>query len=116
MAENEGIMDKITDLLSDEESVRQLTELAQMLASGDLSEEGESGTPQTGMPDLSAIMKLSGMAGALKGNDRNTELLMALKPRLSEERQGRVDKAVKLLKILALWNLAKESGLLNELL
>lgn len=116
MAENDGITDKITELLSDEESVRQLTELAQMLMNGENIPETENKASESNIPDLSAVMKLSGIAGALSGSDRNTELLMALKPHLSEEKQGRVDKAVKLLKLLALWNMAKESGLLNELI
>ena len=48
--------------------------------------------------------------------DSNTQLLMALRPHLKVERQERVDRAVKLMKLIAVWNAAKESGLLNDIL
>jgi hypothetical protein len=119
----EDIMGKLSELLSDEESVRQLAELAQMLMSdssgggekeGEVAGEGEN-REDTGIPDLGALLKLTGLFGSLSQNDRNAELLLALKPHLSEERQKKVDKAIKLLKLIAVWNMAKESGLLNEL-
>lgn len=119
----EDIMGKLGELLSDEESVRQLSELAQMLmsensgseGSGNEKEPGEGESREAGIPDLGALMKLTGLFGALSQTDKNTELLLALKPHLSEERQKKVDKAIKLLKLIAVWNMAKESGLLNEL-
>lgn len=119
-------MGKIGEILSDEESVKQLTELAQMLSSdisggSDETEEtssdasggdGDSG----GFPDIGSLMKLTGLMGVLSQNDKNAELLLALKPHLGEEKQKKVDKAVKLLKLLAVWNVAKESGVLNDLI
>ena len=48
-------------------------------------------------------------------NDRRTELLLALKPHLSEERRERVDKAVKILKIVSILPALKEQGLLDIL-
>lgn len=108
-------MSKLGELLSDEESIKQLTELAQMMMSGD-TEGGGDGEAAEGMPDLGAVMKLSGLVGAISQKDRNAELLLALKPHLSEERQKKVDKAVKLLKLIAVFNMAKENGLLSDLL
>lgn len=110
----DDVMGKLGELLSDEESVKQIAELAQMLMS---EGEGNGGTDgETQAPDLGAIMKLSGLMGAFSQSDRNAELLLALKPHLSAERQKKVDKAVKLLKLIAVWNIAKESGLLNDIL
>ena len=115
----DDIIGKLGELLSDEESVQQLTELAQMMMSGDEEGSGE-GSEETsngeGMHDLGAVMKIAGLAGALSQKDKNAELLLALKPHLSEERQKKVDKAVKLLKLIAIWNMAKENGLLSDLL
>lgn len=119
-------MDKISGLLSDEESVRQLSELAKMFMSesGEEAPEGESAetsaSPDSsdgagGMPDIDTLLKLTSLAGAFTQNDRNTELLMALKPHLGEEKQKKVDKAVKLLRLIAVWNIAKESGLLKDM-
>ena len=116
-------MGKIGELLSDEESVRQLSELAQMFMSDD--REGDSpedsntagGTEDKGSaPDLSSLMKLTGLTGAFSKPDKKSELLLALKPHLREEKQKKVDKAIKLLKLIAIWNMAKESGLLNDIL
>ena len=118
-------MEKLGELLSDDESVRQLTELAQMLTSE--SEDGSEGSVNSGdtdensghsdgAPNLGALVKLTGLFGAVSQTDRNSELLMALRPHLSPERQKKVDKAVKLLKLIAVWNMAKDSGLLNDLL
>lgn len=116
----DDIMGKIGDLLSDEESVKQLSELAQMI----MSENGNDARQETGesqenggdFPDLGSIMKLTGLLGSVSQQDKNTELLLALKPHLKEEKQKKVDKAIKLLKVIALWNVAKESGLLQDLL
>ena len=110
----DDVMGKLGELLSDEESVKQIAELAQMLMSEGEGNGGADGEAQA--PDLGAIMKLSGLMGAFSQSDRNTELLLALKPHLSAERQKKVDKAVKLLKLIAVWNIAKESGLLNDIL
>ena len=103
-------MGKLEELLSDEESVKQLTELAQMFMNESGNGEGSS------IPDIESVMKLSGLVGAFSQSDKNSELLLALKPHLSAERQQKVDKAIKLLKLIAVWNMAKESGLLDNII
>lgn len=120
----DDIMSRINDLLSDEESVRQLSELAQILVSGNEGETqeerpaaAEAADTQSGeQPDISSILKLTSLIGSASQQDKNTDLLLALKPHLKEEKQKRVDKAIKLLRLLAIWNIAKESGLLQELI
>ena len=109
----DDIMGKMGDLLSDEESVRQLSELAQMIR----SESDDGGEKESGSDaDLGDIMKISGLLSSFTAKDSNTEFLMALKPHLKEKRQARVDKAVKLLKIMAVLEQAKEKGLLNDII
>ena len=105
-------MGRISELLSDEESVKQLSELAQML----VSEEGAENENTSEQPDLSSLMKLTSLVGAASNDTRNTDLLLALKPHLGADKQKRVDKAIKLMKLLAMWNIAKDSGLLHELI
>lgn len=121
-------MGKIGELLSDEESVKQLSELAQMMMGDSASsaqensggetesEQVESSSSESGFPDIGSLMKLTGLMSSMSQNDKNAELLLALKPHLKEEKQKKIDKAVKLLKVIAIWNMAKESGLLKELL
>ena len=122
----DDVMDKVSGLLSDEESVRQLSELAKMFMSDvngeptDTAEEApvedSAGSDGGGMPDIETILKLTSLAGAFTQSDKNADLLLALKPHLGEEKQKRVDRAVKLLKLIAVWNMAKESGLLKDII
>ncbi len=112
------IMERISELLSAEESVKQLSELAQMLVSedGSSSDTDNAEKQSNEQPDLGAVLKLTSMMGAASTGSKNTDLLRALKPHLSEDKQKRVDKAIKLMKLLAMWNIAKDSGLLQELI
>ena len=48
-------------------------------------------------------------------SDKNSELIMALKPHLSPEKQEKADKAVKFMKMFALWETLKSSGMLKDL-
>lgn len=126
-------MGKISGILSDDESVRQLAELVKMFKSGDFNENGESTVKSSEinnssnnnndsqnaddtMPDIQQIMKLASLAGTFSRNDENTGLLLALRPHLSEQKQQKLDKAVKLLKLTAVYSAAKESGLINNIL
>lgn len=114
-------MGKIQEVLSDEESMKQLNELAASLFSSSENEEKsvdneESCNDNSGGTDFDFSKLL--MMGKLMNSasdDKNAELLLALRPLLREERQAKVDKAVKLLKLLAVWNLLKESGMLGDI-
>lgn len=118
----DDIMSRINDLLSDEESVRQLSELAQILVSGNEGEAKEEKCAEEAdekpleQPDIGSLLRLTSIIGSASQQDKNTDLLIALKPHLKEEKQKRVDKAIKLLRLLAIWSVAKESGILQELI
>lgn len=110
-------------------------ELAQLLAQlqGALSAPNTKPTPpaqqgpiiapgagggQLGLPggiDLATIAKLQRAYSAFTARDKNTDLLMAVKPHLSDERQKKVDDAIKILGLLKLWPMIKESGILDSL-
>lgn len=91
---------------------------------GDEETDGEnSGEPASGENsgdglfsgvDLGSMMKLVGMLGAAGGSSDDEKLLIALKPLLREENRGKVDTAVKLLKLISLLPLLKESGLFGQ--
>ena len=115
----DDLTSRISELLSDEESVKQLTELANMLVSEEKSEKQEDQTAADAagdQPDLGTVLKLTSLMGAASCENKNTDLLLALKPHLGVEKQKRVDKAIKLMKLLAMWNILKDSGLLQELI
>ncbi|MDE7289507.1 MAG: hypothetical protein K2N71_08425 [Oscillospiraceae bacterium] len=129
----DDIAEKINALLSDEESMRQIRELAAMFSSGNIGDGdspeagsqysgGENFSPEdsTGsessddFPNINfaAIFQLM---GAMSQSDKNCDLLVALKPHLCAERQVKIDRAVRLLKLYNLFITARESGLLNDL-
>lgn len=130
----DDMMSKIGEILSDPESVKQISELAQMFMSGNISEnqntsdhsescenkqeksENDSDDSIFSGFDFSKLMKLQEIMGAVSGNDKNSELLLALKPHLNEERQKKIDKAIKLMKVIAVWNIVKDSGMLDDFL
>ena len=47
-------------------------------------------------------------------NDKNTQLLLALKPHFGERRQARVDRAIKMIRLFSLLPLLRQSGILSE--
>lgn len=122
----DDLMGKIQEVLSDEESMKQLSELASSLFSSsddeNTGQESESVREEKreedsggGMDfDFSKLLMMGQVMNSVS-NDKNTELLIALKPLLREERQAKVDKAVKMLKLFAVWSVLKESGMLNDL-
>ena len=115
----DDIAEKIGALLSDEESMQQLRELAAMFSGGE-GTDGESGGDAAGQ-DTSAgsmgidpvmIMQLMGAASA---SDKNIDLLKALRPHLSDTRQQKLDRAMKLLKLYNIFTAMRESGMLSDL-
>ncbi len=115
---------KISELLSDPEGMEKIKAMASALFGGD-DEPKSSQTDNTGtvenvglsLPDSFDPMKLIGIFSALNNQsaDNRAALLMALKPHLSYERQERVEKAVKLLKIASLLPILRQQGLLDDL-
>lgn len=123
----EDLAGQINALLQDPESMEMLSGLAASLMGGESEEKADAHSdaappappPQSaalpllselGAPQLGLLMKLGRLLNSNREDDR-TRLLMALRPLLSPDRQGRVDKAVKLIKIAQLLPLLRESGL-----
>ena len=81
---------------------------APAIGSGELSDIGDmlSGS------ELQAIISIISQLKS-SSDDSRVQLINALKPHLSEERQKRADTAMKILKLLDLLPLIKESGLLK---
>lgn len=125
----EDLMGKLQEMLSDEESMNQIKQLAEMLGGAAEAPDGGSGKNEEavktddcggsgagGFPfDIGMLMQLQGLLQSVSSEDKNSALLLALKPHLREERQERVDKAVKLLKLFAVFTVVKESGLLKSM-
>lgn len=123
----EDLLGKMQELLSDPESMQQISELAQMLrnetddispsSSPSSGSEDTCGSSDSGFPfDPMLLLKLGELWQNSQKQDENTALLLALRPHLRSERREKVDRAVKLLQIMTIWNTLKESGMLQNLL
>lgn len=98
-------MDNIEDIL------RALAEDSPEDGSQNQEEQGEglfSGI------DLGTMAKAASLLGAVSSPNDSERLLLALKPLLREENRGKVDTAVRLLKLISLLPLLKESGLFGN--
>ena len=105
------MLGKMGAILSDPESVQQLQELAQMLqqetggesqgqqASAEKTESGEGG----GF-DINMLLRIQELMGAMQNNDEDAKLLLALRPHLKDQRQKKLDQAVKLMKLYAVFS------------
>ncbi len=65
---------------------------------------------------LGMMTKLAPLLGQLGREDDSTRLLRALRPLLGAERQKKLDEAVKILQMMRLLPLLKESGVFSGLL
>ena len=104
---------KLSELLSDPNAMDKIKNMADSLLGG------ENSKPTVDMPsdipadiDIGAIMNIIGALNSA-GNDSRSQLLLALKPHLSEPRRERVDSAVKILKLINILPLIKDQGLLK---
>ena len=120
---------KIQSLLNDEESMKQIQELAEMFGGGmGLGQNNSGGGGNTPPPpppsdsqspsdslfgsiDPMAIMQLS---AAFSKKDPNCDLILALKPLLSKDKQQKADNAVKMLRLYNVYTAMRESGIFSE--
>ena len=108
---------KLAQILNDPESMDRVRKMAENILGENKAEETSSSTlgdigSMLGGDEIQAIISV---VSRLKnsGNDPRSRLLDALKPHLSEPRREKVDTAIKILKLIELLPLIKESGLLK---
>lgn len=124
----DDMMSKIQSILNDEESMNQIKKLANMLSegNGDVSNISSifnsnsnddncdnSNSPSNLDFDISKIIAIQQILKQANVKDKNTEFLLALRPLLKHENQVKIDKITKVFKLLTLWPLIKESGILG---
>lgn len=61
--------------------------------------------------DPQMLIKMQSILSNFNGNDKNTNLLYALKEHLGEERQKKIDDAIKIMKLIKILPTIKEMGL-----
>ena len=79
------------------------------------SKTEESGDDIFGGINIDMILKIGEIMSRINEKDKNTELLLALKPHLRDENQVKMDTAVKLFRLISLLPYLKDSGLFENL-
>lgn len=106
----DDISEKLSALLGDPEGMERIKNMAQNLLGG--TPEPAKTTAEDNLNidvgALSGIIKKMNGAGA---NDSRINLLLALKPNLSPEKQSKVDSAIKILKLIEFAPILKDMGL-----
>lgn len=82
-------------------------------SSGENSSDDTGGGLFSGL-DFDTIAKAAALMGAMGTPSDDEKLLLALRPLLREENRAKVDTAVKLLKLVSLLPLLRDSGLFGK--
>ncbi len=107
---------KLAEILNDPESMNKVREMAEdILGEKKEPEPADDISNLLGDNDLIKVMSLVSKLNTA-GDDSRTMLLSSLKPHLSEPKREKVDTAIKILRLLELLPLLKESGVLGKLL
>ncbi len=129
----------INQFLSNEDNVKQLQSLASAMGlSADGAKQNDSSVPnnqgssaqlagllsafggsggqnskkeQTQLPNMAQIMKLQKVFSSFSKEDDNIILLKALKPHLKEKNRKKVDDAIRIMQLISVLPMIKETGL-----
>lgn len=111
----DDLSEKLAGLLNDPDTMNRVRKMAESIL-GEEEETSNQNEPNNdfgsmlGTDELQTIISIIGKFNSL-GNDPRSQLLTALKPHLSEPRREKVDTAIKILKVLEILPLMKDSGL-----
>ncbi len=125
----DDLSSKINEILSDPQALSTIKGLGEMLGFEDTSnntpqpKQNEQNndnmlSPMLGgiSPDmLTLFSKFAPLMSSFNKEDDTTRLLLALRPFLSPERKKKLDEASKILKIMKLLPLIKETNILDSL-
>ena len=90
--------------------------LSSLLSSPQTAEPAKTPPPtatQQNAPDISKLMQLMNVISSSGKGDKNITLLLSLKPLLREENQAKIDRLVKVFKLMSAYPLIRDSGLLG---
>ena len=104
----EDLLAKLFEQLMEEDSKKNTSE-------ADESDSSEQDDILGGI-DIEAIMRMGELLSQMNRQDDSTRLLLALKPHLKPENRQKVDSAMKLMKIMNILPLLRDSGILDGLL
>ncbi|WP_405346397.1 hypothetical protein [Ruminococcus sp.] len=109
----DDLSEKLSGILSDPEAMRDIAALASQLGVDSSGLHSEPAPPPPKDDAASQLMALAPMLGSLRQDDDTTRLLDAIRPFLSVERQEKLDKAKRLIKVMKLMPLLKDLPLFD---
>ena len=110
----DDLSEKLSGILSDPEAMREIASLASQLGVDAPGVHTKPEPEPAQSDDMTAqLMSLMPMLGSLKQDDDTTRLLEARRPFLSEERQQKLDKAKRLIRVMKLMPLLKDLPLFD---
>lgn len=104
------LQDTINQILSDPEAMRQVQSLGEQLGLTNAKPPPPKPAAENGM--ASALTSLAPLMQGMTADDDLSRLLDALRPFLSSERLERLNQAKRLMRLVQMIPLIKESGLL----
>ncbi len=115
----DDLSQKISEIMSDPQALEQIKGLGEMLGINNTSNPVVHNTPDNSNNATSDMMgmvtKFAPILGSVNKDDDTTRLLYALRPFLSTERQKKLDQAAKLVKVMKLLPLIKDTNLIDSL-
>jgi hypothetical protein len=63
--------------------------------------------------DPAMLMKIQSVLAQASKPDKNIDLLMALRPLLKDENKAKIDRVIRMLRLVSLYPAIKESGILG---
>ncbi len=112
----DNIQDKIAEIMSDPEAMKEVQNLGKMLGiSGDETPAPAKESDNSILSDeaLKGIAKIAPLLSQANKEDDTTRLLAALRPFLSEEKCRKLDSAKKMIGLMRLLPVLKSEGLFN---
>ena len=109
----EGMEEKLGSILNNPQLMQQIMSMASSLS----APQPEPAPPVSSLPDFdpAMIQKLMSLAGNLTVNDNQKNLLLALRPYLTEVRIQKLERAMRAAKLANLASAALNSGALSFL-
>lgn len=110
----DNISDKISEILADPKKLEQIKGLAGMMGLGDspgMPKHEEEKPADTGIDPsmMSTMMKIAPLLQSAQSDDDGARLLRSLKPFLRDERKSRIDGAVRMLQLMKILPLLKNT-------
>ena len=116
----DDLSSRLNELFSSPEGMDRIKSLVSMLsgsgAGGPPQEEKKQEASSGGINDLpfdpSMLLKIKSAMELMNKGDPRVDLLLALKPNLSEPKRRRIDEAIHLMRLINLMPLLREQGFL----